>query len=571
MTRRWLRALTSASAIAAAVVSASALALSMETVQPLAPGPYAVGCSDVAQDFSRVPAGATAQDYWEGIPDGNGNSRYVTALFSESSSTIVAPVTLSGDGELFGDFAGQTVDNAVIVCYPTDASNPRPDYLLPTGRVVPHMQRAGDLPLFASNAPTYPVLLFSHGLLGSPLSNDYITALAVFASYGYVVLAPFHGDPRIANVQLSNFSDVFYAITHFRDYTAMQAVRPVELEAALNAVLARPEYSAHLNTDAIGGFGASLGGESMLLMAGAQLTDSVGMSSKQVMYDARLKAAVGYVPYFGQIIYPAFGRDHNGLNNVTIPFLGIGGTSDTTAPLSVTIQGMQHLTKTRQLVALQGVGHMFDVASSGDIFTWSVIFLNANVVGDPLARVASARMQQVAGGGDDVLLIDYTAPTPPVNDEQIVIEYYNGALGHYFMTDDPAEAAMLDAGVIVPGWARTGFEFKAYQVNAPVGVSVCRFFGTPGIGPNSHFYTTFIDGECQKVMANPDWTFEGIAFAADAAAAGDCAADRIPVVRLYNNGMGGQANHRYLTSRSEMQNMVDRGWIAEGPVFCGLP
>jgi len=73
------------------------------------------------------------------------------------------------------------------------------------------------------------------------------------------------------------------------------------------------------------------------------------------------------------------------------------------------------------------------------------------------------------------------------------------------------------------------------------------------------------------VMANPDWTFEGIAFAADAAAAGDCAADRIPVVRLYNNGMGGQANHRYLTSPIEVASTASRGWIVEGAVFCARP
>jgi hypothetical protein len=42
-------------------------------------------------------------------------------------------------------------------------------------------------------------------------------------------------------------------------------------------------------------------------------------------------------------------------------------------------------------------------------------------------------------------------------------------------------------------------------------------------------------------------------------------------VRLYNNGKGGQANHRFLTSHSEMRNMLAQGWIREGAVFCGLP
>ena len=34
----------------------------------------------------------------------------------------------------------------------------------------------------------------------------------------------------------------------------------------------------------------------------------------------------------------------------------------------------------------------------------------------------------------------------------VVVEYRNDALDHYFITAEPAEAAMLDAGVVVPGW-----------------------------------------------------------------------------------------------------------------------
>jgi serine protease len=107
-------------------------------------------------------------------------------------------------------------------------------------------------------------------------------------------------------------------------------------------------------------------------------------------------------------------------------------------------------------------------------------------------------------------------------------------------------------------------------VGSPFGLSTCRFFGTPGIGPNSHFYTTDA-AECAKVKADRFWTYEGIAFNAQAADAGSCAQDRVPVARLYNNGMGGQANHRYTTSRSETRQMTANGWIVEGYVFCSMP
>ena len=73
------------------------------------------------------------------------------------------------------------------------------------------------------------------------------------------------------------------------------------------------------------------------------------------------------------------------------------------------------------------------------------------------------------------------------------------------------------------------------------------------------------------MKADPLWTYEGLAFNADTPIGGDCTDDRIPVLRMYNNGMGGQANHRYTTSRSEVRQMQANGWILEGPVFCAIP
>jgi serine protease len=129
---------------------------------------------------------------------------------------------------------------------------------------------------------------------------------------------------------------------------------------------------------------------------------------------------------------------------------------------------------------------------------------------------------------------------------------------------------MLDAGILVPGWKRTGYNFKVRPVGDPRGLYACRFFGTPGVGPNSHFFT-INHAECDKVRADRFWTYEGVAFNADAPANAECAPDRVPVVRMYNNGKGGQANHRFSTSHSEIGDMLGEGWIVEGPVFCGLP
>ena len=152
----------------------------------------------------------------------------------------------------------------------------------------------------------------------------------------------------------------------------MQALRPLALSATLDLLFANPQWKDHLDAARVGGFGASLGGESLLLMAGAGLTSSVGLSWTHVENDARLKAAVGYVPYFGQPFVPAFGRDQHGLDDVTLPYLAIAGTADTTAPIASTAQGVQRLQGPRELVALTGVTHEFDVPSTNDIFTWAL-------------------------------------------------------------------------------------------------------------------------------------------------------------------------------------------------------
>lgn len=547
--------------------SATAAAQSGEVVAPLPPmGGHAVACSNIEQDFARVPAGATYDDLW------TGRKGYVTDLLVDPVHALVVQQPFGSDSELFGSFAGKSAPYLVLVCHPTDPGNARADYVLPTGNVVPHMQRGAEGPIFPADGARYPLVLYSHGLGGSPASGDYIQSVRQVASYGYVTVAVFHGDLRFADIDLESFSDVVYALLHLRDFVAMQAVRPFSLASALDRVLADPGYRDRIDADRIGGFGASLGAQSLLLMAGARLTVSLGLSSKAVMAaDPRLKAAGTYVPYFGNPILPSFGRNQEGLDGITLPYLAISGTADTTAPIVSAEAGVRRLRGTRQLVAFSGLEHGYDPRFAADLDTWLFTFLGGQLTADPFVRATSARMGSVAGGMEDTQRLDYMAPRlPPGPNEADVFEFYNPTLDHYFITAEAAEAAMLDSGMPVAGWQRTRLEFKLRPAGSALGLIACRFFGTPPLGPNSHFYT--IDAaECAKVKANPLWTYEGIAFNADAPVADACAADRVPVLRLYNNGMGGQANHRYTTSRNESRQMRANGWILEGNVFCAIP
>ena len=532
-------------------------------------GPYPVACSNVAQDLGRLPAGEPADLTWEGFPRASGADRYITDILAEPNDTLVAQFATPDDPVLFGPWSGGTLSYVLIVCYPTSPGNTRPDYPLADGSRIPKMQRAGEAPILP-DAGRWPVLAFSHGYGGSPLSQSHLEAVRVFASNGYVVVAPFHGDPRFASLSFDDLGSALGVIAQFDRYTAMQAVRPLAISAALDVVLSHPQWRDHVDANRIGGFGASQGGETMMLLGGAELTTSIFLTTKRVTRDDRLKGVVGYVPYFGQRILPAFGRDNRGVDGVTLPFLAIGGTADVIAPIGLVEDALNRMWTTRGLVALTGIPHGLDPAAASDIFTWSLEWIDALVNDDRAARARVMRMRAVAGGTEDVLRIDYVAPAPAYADERVTVEYYNASLDHYFITADGPEIAMLDQGVLVPGWRRTGHEFKSWAPDSAPGVAACRFYGTPGLGPDSHFFTVDAN-ECAIVRLDPGWLFEGLAFKAQPTGEAVCPADRAVVSRLYNNAMGGESNHRYLTSRSEIGDMIGKGWVFEGPVFCTPP
>ena len=62
-------------------------------VPPLAlPGPYAVECSNLAQDLSRLAPGETAESYWEGVARANGVPRSPIDLLTDPASTPTVTV-----------------------------------------------------------------------------------------------------------------------------------------------------------------------------------------------------------------------------------------------------------------------------------------------------------------------------------------------------------------------------------------------------------------------------------------------------------------------------------------------
>jgi len=175
----------------------------------------------------------------------------------------------------------------------------------------------------------------------------------------------------------------------------------------------------------------------------------------------------------------------------------------------------------------------------------------------------------MTGGAAASLDIPSKASTLPVYGS--AIEFFNTGTQHYFMTASDFEADLIDRGSAGPNWQRTGVAFRVWMSPAAGGMPVCRFYGTPGIGPNSHFYSA-LPSECAMTANDPGWTFEGVAFYAyylyqDGINA--CPAGTQYVYRMYNNGFAqNNSNHRYLTDYDLAMSMVASGWSFEGPTMC---
>src|SRR4051794_30974108 len=280
------------------------------TVAPVRPGPFTVACSSVELDMARLDAiGGQPTDYWEGA-EAAGANRYITEVLAHPESALVYRAQVPFKLSIYPLYFGRAVEFAAIVCHPTPRTNPDPDYAIPVqGGVVPHMQPAGASPKlitageFAQTAglpapaspqaaARLPLLMFSHGLGGSPLGPGYIDVLKALAAQGYMVGAVFHADNRFSKVRIQDLPDLAYALAFFPTVVEMQAMRPLALKAMTDALLGSAGFSPGIDATRIGGFGASLGGEAMIHLLGARITASLTKACDDPVYDPRLRAAV---------------------------------------------------------------------------------------------------------------------------------------------------------------------------------------------------------------------------------------------------------------------------------------
>jgi hypothetical protein len=170
-----------------------------------------------------------------------------------------------------------------------------------------------------------------------------------------------------------------------------------------------------------------------------------------------------------------------------------------------------------------------------------------------------------------VIVGEFNVVTPEQSSLVDVVEYYYPPYDHYFLTANPTEIALLDAKMPpFQEWVRTGYKFKMYRPDVGVGLpakasNICRFYNDSFAPKSSHFYAAHGFG-CEETLAYfPDWKLE-----TDSAFIGVIPEENgeclqgFPLYRVYNNGMGGAPNHRFLFDVIERNRMVSLGWIPEG-------
>jgi carboxyl-terminal processing protease len=157
-----------------------------------------------------------------------------------------------------------------------------------------------------------------------------------------------------------------------------------------------------------------------------------------------------------------------------------------------------------------------------------------------------------------------------------VVEYYNKTVASYFITARVDEIALLDANPAL--YARTGMTFGTFSAtSAPSGyLPVCRYQTLiPPSGYSTHFYglptdCTYI-AETVARLNLQNYRNEGLDFATlSPDTSGACPANSpIPVYRSFRKlSPVDTSNHRYSVSQTAYNEMKQRGWAAEGAVFC---
>ena len=154
----------------------------------------------------------------------------------------------------------------VAVWYPTASAEQRRSHSRPNNGFASSVAR--DAPPAA--CPRVPLVLFSHGWGGCALQSIFLTE--EFARHGYVVAAPDHADAVCAvgadelNLGNMRIDRSFFDPASWNDRSQIDRLN--DLRAVIRQVASDPQLARIVDTSHIGAVGHSLGGYTVIGMAG---------------------------------------------------------------------------------------------------------------------------------------------------------------------------------------------------------------------------------------------------------------------------------------------------------------
>ncbi len=199
---------------------------------------------------------------------------------------------------------GSMLRRQLDLWYPTDERETAYLYLYQRGQVAVDADVAEG---------KHPLVLFSHGFRGSSDQSIYI--MEVLARAGYIVAAVNHNDALLNPRDEKLGAPRSFELDEWND--TMYADRRHDIVTLLDEMLAWNESPGHsfegrIDSDAIAALGHSLGGYTVMGLAGAWPS----------WRDERIKVAVLHSPF----VHPF--RENGDLGNITIPVMMQGATLD---------------------------------------------------------------------------------------------------------------------------------------------------------------------------------------------------------------------------------------------------
>jgi predicted dienelactone hydrolase len=193
------------------------------------------------------------------------------------------------------------------VWYPTTESASRP-WTYANGLSTPAV-KDGEI----ADCGRYPVILFSHGFGGCGTQSPFLTE--ALAAHGYVVVAPDHEDAK-CKVDQPRQRGFERADVPFRQperwSESTHADRRNDLRRVLDELPNLPELRGRVDTSRVGAAGHSLGGYTVMGMAGAW----------PGWKDRRIEAVLALSPFAAPFL------EHNTVGRIDVPIMLQGGDRD---------------------------------------------------------------------------------------------------------------------------------------------------------------------------------------------------------------------------------------------------